>query len=493
MIKTLICNLPPLDQGRPPVSGAILAAICQQHGHQIVAEDLQYRLTKFLEQKNIDVEYFNDVFYEHSRTFTDLQEKILGEFVNSELVRLKVDDYDYILCSLFSYLAQPFAHIFLNQLRAHTSAKIVIGGAGLVNLAVGNELPFPEKLKQSKIIDEYITGEAEEALTRYFTQGNGPGIGNRDFKQIDNLDIQPWPDYTYYNLNNYASDNKELIMIGSRGCVRKCTFCDVVKTSPKYRYRSGENIAGEIIHHYETHGVTRYYFADSLVNGSFKAFNDMCNSLANYKFDQPISWSGQYIIRSQQTTPKDHFELLRASGCSMLFIGIESGSDRVRAELGKKFTNDDIEYYLKNFEENNISTLFLMFSGYISETDEDYQEALTIFSRWQHYVATGTIQGVETLNILSILPGAPLEEIARQKNFMFQTDHNGNLNLRSWIDPMRPNYDFKERVRRHIGIIEEAMRYKWPLWNGSLSMRLYEQSLKEFMKNNKKYIPIHQI
>lgn len=493
MIKTLICSFPPLDQSRPPVAGAILAAICQQQGHQCVTVDLQLRLTEFLKQQNINIEYFNDVFYEHRRTFSSDQEALMIKFVDLELDRLNVNSYDYILCSLFSYLAQPFASIFLSRLKPSTNSKVVVGGAGLNIKVIGEEIFFSEKLKRDGLVDEYILGEAEEALVTYFNQGIGPGIGNSNFKQVDDLDIHPWPNYTYYNLDDYSKTNQELVIIGSRGCVRKCTFCDVAKTSPKYRYRSGNNIAQEIIHHYETHGVTKYYFADSLVNGSFKAFNEMCDALARYKFSTPISWSGQYIIRSQRTTPKDHFQLLRESGCSSLFVGIESGSDRVRKELGKNFTNDDIEYYLENFAQQNISVLFLMLTGYISETEADYQEALSIFPRWQRYVATGTIQGMETLNILSILAGSPLEDIARQNNFLFLADHNNTLNLRAWIDPLRPTYDFKERVKRHTGMIQEAMRYKWPLWNGELSMRLYEQAVKEFIKSDKRYIPINKL
>jgi hypothetical protein len=264
----------------------------------------------------------------------------------------------------------------------------------------------------------------------------------------------------------------------------------VAKTSPKYRYRSGDSIAKEIIHHYETHGITDYYFADSLVNGSFKAFDEMCNGLARYTFAEPIKWSGQYIIRSKQTTPKNHFEMLKASGCRTLFVGIESGCDRVRFELGKKFTNDDIEYYLENFSQQGIEVLFLFFTGYVSETEQDHAETLQMFRRWQRFVADGTIQGIETLNILSILPGAPLEQYAKDKQFLFLHDENGALNLRSWVNPAMPNYDFKERVRRHITMVEEAMKYKWPLWNGCLSMDLYEQSLTKFATSPKRYFTI---
>jgi len=281
-------------------------------------------------------------------------------------------------------------------------------------------------------------------------------------------------------------------LIGSRGCVRKCTFCDVAKTSPKYRYRSGKNIAQEIMHHYQKHKVTSFFFTDSLVNGSYKAFNEMCAALSTYDYVDQLSWSGQYIIRSRSATPMSHFDNLAQSGCDTLFVGLESGCDRIRFEMGKKFTNDDVDFYLENFAKRDIKFLFLFYTGYVGETEQDYQETLSMFSRWQRYVATGTIVGIETLNVLAILPDTPLEQQALLKNFQFL--HDGEkINRRLWVDPTQPDFDFRKRVERHIGMIEEAMRYKWPLWNGNLSLTLYEQSLRKFNKAPKIYRPLHQI
>jgi radical SAM superfamily enzyme YgiQ (UPF0313 family) len=496
MTKTLIYNLPPLDILRPPLSGAILASLCKQQGHQVEAIDLQQELIIFLKNNKTPTDFFNDVFYEHSPSFTSDQIKLLNEFIDYELATRHVNKFDYILISFFSHLAQLFGNVFLPTLRKHTLSKIIIGGAGLVGKRVVKDLileelfEYPARLKYDGVIDEYITGEAEESLINYFNGKEGPGIGNDKFKQIDDLDAQPWPDFSYFDLNNYDIIPKELPIIGSRGCVRKCTFCDVARTSPKYRYRSGRNIADEIIHHYETHGVTHFYFTDSLVNGSFKAFNDMCENLAAYSFQEPIKWSGQYIIRPEQHTPANHFDNLKASGCRTLFIGLESGADRVRFDLGKKFTNNDVEFYLKNFAERDIEVLFLMFSGYVGETKEDHAETLSMFSRWQKYVATGTIQGIETLNILSILSDTPLEKIAQEHQFLFLTDEKNNILQRSWIDPRQPNYDFIARVQNHIEMIETAIKYKWPLWNGLLSATLYEDAVTKYKKIPKKFIPI---
>jgi radical SAM superfamily enzyme YgiQ (UPF0313 family) len=176
----------------------------------------------------------------------------------------------------------------------------------------------------------------------------------------------------------------------------------------------------------------------------------------------------------------EHFELLKVSGCSTLFAGIETGSDRIRFELGKKFTNDDIEFYLENFSKIDVKVLFLFFSGYVSESLDDHSETLKMFKRWQRYVATGTISAIETLNILSILPGSPLENIARNSNFHFAQNDDGSINNLFWINPENPTLDFNERVRRHIEMMNEAIKYNWPIWNGDLSLDLFYQALLQY-------------
>jgi hypothetical protein len=117
-----------------------------------------------------------------------------------------------------------------------------------------------------------------------------------------------------------------------------------------------------------------------------------------------------------------------------------------------------------------------------------------MFKRWQKYVATGTITAIETLNILSILPGSLLENIARNSKFHFVQNSDGSVNNLFWINPNNPTLDFNERVRRHIEMMQEAIKHKWPIWNGDLSLDLFYQALLEYnnISNNKtiQLIPI---
>jgi hypothetical protein len=41
-----------------------------------------------------------------------------------------------------------------------------------------------------------------------------------------------------------------------------------------------------------------------------------------------------------------------------------------------------------------------------------------------------------------------------------------------------------------MDLMEEAMKYNWPLWNGVLAMQLYEQAVDRFVNSPKKYMPL---
>ena len=109
MIKTLVCNIPPLDTSRPPVAGAILCAVCHSQGHEVTARDLQWQFNEFLAQRNLMSQQFDAVFYDTALRFTADQQAVVDEFIDQQAGIIAVDNYQYIVISLFSYLAQRFA------------------------------------------------------------------------------------------------------------------------------------------------------------------------------------------------------------------------------------------------------------------------------------------------------------------------------------------------------------------------------------------------
>ena len=108
MIQTLIYSIPPLDTTKPPLSGALLASVCGQLGHDCTAVDLQVNLNLFLENQNIDANCLDNVFYDNETSFSTYQLDILNLFINNELIRFHTVDYDYILVSFFFFLGTKF-------------------------------------------------------------------------------------------------------------------------------------------------------------------------------------------------------------------------------------------------------------------------------------------------------------------------------------------------------------------------------------------------
>jgi len=467
-MKTAVIAVPRLEPHRPPPGPAIVARICANQGHTVSVYDLNIKMFNEFVKHGYDF-YALDEFFGGNTSITTLQRRLIDDFTERWAQNIIAEDYDYVLIGIFSTVCEWYGRYLIEKLRHFGSkSKIIIGGMGVGTYdLVTPDKSFGNIMLDSGLIDAYIVGEAEVALVTYLQGGVGAGINNNDIDQIQDLDHLPQPDYSYFDLDEYnyiIQGEKEVYITGSRGCVRKCTYCDVERFWPKYRYRSGQNVAAEMINNYERFGVTRFYFTDSLVNGSLKVFEKMCDQLANYRFDSPISWSGQFIFRQKKTIPKDHFATIAAAGGNLFYVGIETGSDRVRKEIGKNFTNEDIEFQFEECSKYGIKIIPLMFSGYLTETIEDHEENLKIFTRWKKYVANGVIDAIELGTELTILPGSPVERMIETHGIDFLLDSGGSPVLRMWEARSNPTLTIQERIRRKVELHTEAIRHSWPVW-----------------------------
>ena len=109
----------------------------------------------------------------------------------------------------------------------------MLGGQGVNDVTlVEKDQNFGTTMKQQNLCDLVITGEGEQIIKEILAgKTSGPGINNNNPVQVDNLDALPYPNYSFYDLDryDYLSKNKEVFIVGSRGCVRRCTYCDVAR------------------------------------------------------------------------------------------------------------------------------------------------------------------------------------------------------------------------------------------------------------------------
>lgn len=478
--KILILGVPRMEPHRPPVAPVIIGTVCKNLGYNVEVRDLNIEFYKYCQENKIDYYSFNPIWDRYTDPTAEYNFHsgiFLDKFFKDN------NDYDLLMISVFSVASHLFTLQILEKISPNRNFKIVVGGAG----AFSNykSVPFVDYLNQHNLIDFFIKGEAEVALPHLLEGLPFTGINNYNTQQLDNLDNNSILDYGLVNLDpyDYLDNVKSVYIEGSRGCVRDCTYCDVGAYWPKYRYRSGNHIAKEIIHNYENFGIKSFYFTDSLVNGSFKAFDEMCTVLANYKYADQIKWKGQFIFRDKRTVKPEYFEKIKKAGGEEFFVGLETGSDKIRKEMGKGFTNDDTEYHLEHFSKNRIKVTFLMFPGYVTETIDDHNETLKLFPRWQKFVADGTITAMEFGSPLIFLSGTPIERKIDEWGIKFMNDKPNH-----WYSTVNPDLDFPERVRRQCELYEAAIKYKFPIWRlTSRAESLYE-SLKYYYDTEPKRI-----
>lgn len=379
----IICIVPKILPRAPTVGPAVLKSHLENAGFVAEVMDLNIDLYKEAEKKG-DIDLFFDrdlVFKERDikkldQTFGQTYEKY--KYVFDKWIEIfKEKNPKFIGLSLLTYMSSAVALKLSLLIRQHLPKTIIIWGGAEVSQYRGRYV------KELGLLDYYISGDAEESLVELLN-GNpyAPGINENGPAQLKNLDSVLIPNYDDINWNDYPyiddqSFKNSVYVTGSRGCVKRCDFCNVFEMWPKYTFRSGEKIAEEIITLKKKYNRQTFIFTDSLINGSLKSFRRLLNILADYNANQDknnkISWHSQWIVRDKKHSPASDFELMKLSGCQGLEIGIESFSEKIRYDMGKKFSQEDMWWCFEMLNKYEIQYTVLAFVGYPTETEKDHK------------------------------------------------------------------------------------------------------------------------
>jgi hypothetical protein len=456
--------LPKQDLIRPPAAIPVLAAICEQLNINYNVNDFNLWL-----HRNLDIDTWNLV--NDNWELVDPFENSNQEYYQQFCVKLKefvsqllVNQPDLIAISIFSDISAHCAVEFIKEVNRQVDRNkvdITIGGSGIRAIDFDSE-ELCNYLLKNKLIDYYIFGEGEIAFNKLLSKDyTYPGINNFNAVQIDNLNQLPFPSYKKINPRDYNFIvNPEIMITGSRGCVRKCTYCDVARYWPKFRFRDGQYIADELYYYYKTYGLTHFEFSDSLINGSIKQFRAMNRALLEYqKIDSAfkISYKGQYICRSVgQVTEQDYAEMKEA-GCDYLYVGVESFSDHVRYDMDKKFNNVALDFHLEMTGRYGIKNSFLMLVGYPTETLEDHTQNLQALHKYQRYAQADVISMIVFGYTAGILNDTPLFHLQEQLSIIPEYENSVVSPASNWISLNNPTLTLVERIRRWVELTELAV------------------------------------
>jgi len=186
-----------------------------------------------------------------------------------------------------------------------------------------------------------------------------------------------------YPLYRPPSEANSLIFQVTLGCsFNQCSYCDMYRTK-KYSERSWEEIQREIDLTSKWYPATkRIFLADGdAINLSTERLVQILEYI-NKKFPSLERVSSYAMPKNLLQKTNTELMTLRAAGLKMLYVGVESGSDKVLKKITKGATYKTIVQSCKKAIENNyvLSCMIILGLGGKKYTYEHIEETAKIIS-----------------------------------------------------------------------------------------------------------------
>lgn len=242
-----------------------------------------------------------------------------------------------------------------------------------------------------------------EGLTYRTPEGNI--VTNPRPKLINNLDEEPYLDLSLVPddiIEKALKDKHSFPIDAGRGCPFNCSYCSTsIFWEKKYRLKSSDRIISEIARMNENYNAKYFSITHDLFTANKKKLTDFCNKLIESNLD--INWGCSSRIDTLDT---DTVDLMVKSGLSGVFLGIETGSERMQKIIHKNLRINDILKITKRLADHKIEIIASFMYGFPEETEEDLEQTLKIVHKlfkmgksisFQFHMCTIT-QGTEYYN-----------------------------------------------------------------------------------------------
>lgn len=263
--------------------------------------------------------------------------------------------------------------------------KVVFGGSHVASTK-------DELFRYTKDIDYLMYGEAEIAFYQLYNAKNKEdllkigGLIHRSGDSIitnpniptENLDELPFPDLSLVKLDSYNGYYVKSLpvatIMGTRGCVYRCTFCDqFASMGRKFRHRSPKNIVDEIEYNIKKFNARDVIFKDSTFTNNEEWVYGICKEIKdrgikiNWSCNTRVSMVNENLLRT-----------MKEAGCYMISFGIEAGTQHV-LNLMKKGTKVEQAYTATELcKKAGIETLGYFMIGNPGETEKDALETIRL-------------------------------------------------------------------------------------------------------------------
>ncbi|MDD7795194.1 B12-binding domain-containing radical SAM protein [Clostridium sp. 'White wine YQ'] len=303
----------------------------------------------------------------------------------------------YTMCSSY-YLTLEIAKELKNF---DCNIKVMLGGPQATMTAV-------ETLQTYNWIDVIGLGEGEKTITnivktlfsnKQFSNENGIAYVGIDGKVvvnkmdlIENLDELPLIDYSFLE----GEIDKAISLDVGRGCPFSCKYCSTkMFWKRRFRLKSTNRIIDEMIYHKKIFGIDNFIFQHDLFTANKKMLIEFCDKVID------LGLKFQWTCSSRvDTLDEESIAKMKKAGCRSIFLGIESGSEKIQKVINKNLKIDKVYEVVRLLKKYNIIVRASFMYGFPEETLEDIELTLKLIFDLRMMQVEDT-----QLHLFTVLPG----------------------------------------------------------------------------------------
>jgi radical SAM superfamily enzyme YgiQ (UPF0313 family) len=344
---------------RIPMGLAFLIAVLKKHGHNVHFIDNYLEPSPFLE---------NDFLMKN----------------NIDLVGIQVNTICLRDSLRMLYLLQDMRE------RKKWNGRIVAGGphASVSPETIPNFVDHIVQGEGENALLDIVNGNARERIVQY------PPMSN-----LDELPRPSWESFVHLKYDFTAEHLREkpiFPMNTSRGCPFRCTFCSVGSIwGKRYNFFSPERIVDDIQYLISTYKAQGIYFREDNFTFSKKRVYEFCELLL--KKNIKIKWLCESRVNNLD---QDMLKLMHRSGCSWIYLGLESGSRKILDYLKKDITTEQTLDVLNLCRKIGINVYGSFITGVPTETEDDRRKTADL-------IGTGLL-GSHCINVFVGIPNSDL-------------------------------------------------------------------------------------
>jgi len=250
---------------------------------------------------------------------------------------------------------------------------------------------FPEECLSSDAVDWIVRGAGEQAMRdlaehmagrlpledveNLWWRENGKVMHGPQRHVPPDLDALPTPAWDLFPLQRYRTrvEGKLCVEVAAgRGCPEECLFCGRGPAEEKrYQPRSPHVVVSEMQTLINRFGLRAFFFTDANMTADRDHLEHLCHRIL--EADLNAIWYAK--IRADRID-RPLLDLMVRAGCREVYMGAESGSDKVLARARKGFDTGRMLHAVRLCKEADLKVYVSFILGFPWDTHETIHETL---------------------------------------------------------------------------------------------------------------------